>query len=46
MTSIKGPTIEQKAEQYDTLMNLIRYKISESDINEQLQLLTSAQQNC
>ena len=46
MTSIKGLTTEQKAEQYDILMNLIRNKISESDINEQLQLLTLAPQNC
>ena len=41
-----GLNVEQKAEQYDKLMNLIRKKISHSDINEQIQLLTLAPQNC
>ena len=44
LSTIKGLNVEQKAEQYDILMNLIRKKISHSDINEQIQLLTLA--NC
>ena len=46
LTSIKGLTVKQKANQYDILMDLIRKFFSQSDINEQLQLLTLAPQNC
>ena len=39
-------TVEQKAEEYDRLICLIKHEISHSDTHKQTQLLTLAPQNC
>ena len=46
MNKLEVLTIEQKAEQFDKLMGLIREKISHSTKQKQLQLLTLAPETC
>ena len=46
MVKIEGLSVIQKAEQYDTLMNLVREKVAISDTDKKIQLLTLGPQTC
>ena len=45
-SNIFSLTVEQKAEQFDLIMSLIKSEIQNSDTQRQIQLLIFALQNC